>query len=173
MQQDYSVNGRPQGVPPPPPPPGVDRLGFTPLYNAAFKGDVAKITELLASGADLEGRCTSGETALHGAVYSNKPKAIQALLEAGADMEVTGFHSGHTPLHRSATTRSTKPLEMLLAAGANINAIDTYGHTALYVNAPTPLSSWHRHTMQRGTHYPDASCTYLLQILFQPTVRIA
>jgi ankyrin repeat protein len=132
---DYMIDGKRKGAPPPAPPPGVDRLGFTKLYTAAFKGDLEKIAELLASGEDIEGRCTSGETALHGAVYNNKPQAIKALLAAGADIEVKAFITSHTPLHRAANIRSIKPMEVLLEAGANVNEIDTFGHTAMHMTA--------------------------------------
>ena len=39
--------------------------GFTPLLLAAYAGSAAVVDELIARGADINGRCAKGQTALY------------------------------------------------------------------------------------------------------------
>src|SRR4051812_25577846 len=55
-----------------------------PLYDAANKGDVGQIRQLVATGADLGERDAFG-TPLHHAAARGHPEAVTVLLELGAD----------------------------------------------------------------------------------------
>ncbi len=58
----------------------------TPAVLFAAMGGRLKMTDLLlAAGADINTRTSTGGTALHCAVQQGKPKLVRALLERGAD----------------------------------------------------------------------------------------
>lgn len=56
------------------------------LFLAAHEGDVERIRQLIADGADLEARDSRGRTPLHVAAFASQDAALQALAEGGADM---------------------------------------------------------------------------------------
>lgn len=71
------VNEHPGGVE------DQDISGWTALYSAAYKGDVALVQWLIdAHGADVNGRTMGGVTALYRA---DTPDMVRALLERNAD----------------------------------------------------------------------------------------
>ena len=56
------------------------------LFRAAHEGDVAGIERLVAEGADVNARDTSGRTPAHVAAFASEDEALRALAKAGADM---------------------------------------------------------------------------------------
>lgn len=56
------------------------------LFRAAHDGDVAKIEQLVAEGADVNARDSRVRTPLHVAAFASEDKALEALALAGADM---------------------------------------------------------------------------------------
>ncbi len=56
------------------------------LFRAAHHGDVAAIERLVAEGADVNARDTSGRTPAHVAAFASQDDALAALAAAGADM---------------------------------------------------------------------------------------
>ena len=96
----------------------------TPLYSAADRGDLAKVTALLRAGqapgtaAVLGvplGRQLLGQTPLAIAAKQDYPEVVQALLEAGAEPHTGkaegpfGWISTETPLY-SVRKRPTKAI---------------------------------------------------------------
>jgi ankyrin repeat protein len=59
-----------------------------PLIEAATAGDVARIRELLAAGADPDVRGDGGMTPLLAATKADQAAAFQVLIEAGADVDL-------------------------------------------------------------------------------------
>jgi ankyrin repeat protein len=59
-----------------------------PLIEAATAGDVERIRELLAAGADPDVRGDGGMTPLLAATRADQAAAFQALIEAGADVDL-------------------------------------------------------------------------------------
>ncbi|WP_299732193.1 ankyrin repeat domain-containing protein [uncultured Tateyamaria sp.] len=56
------------------------------LFRAAYQGDVAGIEQLVAQGADVNSRDSSGRTPVHVAAFASEDETLRALAEAGADM---------------------------------------------------------------------------------------
>lgn len=97
--------------------------GHTPLHEAAWKGCVECVENLLAAGANVRAQTGKGATPLHFATA-----AVQAkLIAAGADPAARD-DLGRAPLHTSP-----ERTEALLTIG--INAVDAAGFTALHVAA--------------------------------------
>ncbi len=62
--------------------------GITPLMEAAKKGDVEKINQLISSGAVIEAKSKYGYTPLVFATLHGRKSAVIALLDAGANPNV-------------------------------------------------------------------------------------
>jgi uncharacterized protein len=105
-------------------------------FEAATLGDLDRLTDLLAGGADVNAVSADGFTALHFAAFFGKPDAAHALLERGADVDARGrgWMTG-TPLHSAASGRHVDVVEILLAAGADPNARQSGGWTPLHAGA--------------------------------------
>ena len=87
------------------------------LLDAAARGDGARLTLLLGTGADPDGRDEEGRPALLLAVTSGQERAVEALLRGGARPDsATG--SGWTPLHEAARSGALEAARALLDAGA-------------------------------------------------------
>ncbi|KAF2358352.1 Serine-threonine/tyrosine-protein kinase catalytic domain [Trinorchestia longiramus] len=67
----------------------VNDHGQTPLFCAAWGGDVEVVQLLLSLGANPNRRCgSSGATPVHAATYRGSRRVLRLLIEAGADLSV-------------------------------------------------------------------------------------
>ena len=105
----------------------------TPLHWAAWLNeDRAVIEALLAAGADVEARNSTGRGPLHNAGHNGNPEVAEALLAAGAEVGARD-DTGETPLHHVAFgSANPAVVEALLAAGAEVGARDDTGETPLH-----------------------------------------
>lgn len=71
------------------------------IHELAGQDDIEAISELLASGVDVNARDDEGCTALHFAADRGAAGAAQLLLSAGADVNAQDG-DGQTPLHYAA-----------------------------------------------------------------------
>ncbi|MGE0253035.1 MAG: ankyrin repeat domain-containing protein [Alphaproteobacteria bacterium] len=102
----------------------------TEMLEAAAAGSTAQLAELLARGVDIEGRDTSGRTAIINAAWRGRVDAIELLVALGADFNVADT-GGLTAVQWAASNGHTDAVERLVAAGAAIDARDNEGRTAL------------------------------------------
>jgi len=83
------------------------------LLDAARKGDLERVQQLLDSGADINQRDKTGFTALHWAAMANRKKVAVLLIQKGADINVREFKFNLTPLG-VAQSRDFRDMEVLL-----------------------------------------------------------
>lgn len=99
------------------------------LVTAARKGNLSKVKQLLADGANINAQVgVYYNTALIKAITYDRHKVIPYLIEQGADINVQGGY--YLPLH-TAIQRGMRDLaEVLLRRGARIYKTDGYSETA-------------------------------------------
>jgi ankyrin repeat protein len=98
----------------------------TELHAWAWSGDVQKVTELLAAGADPNCQDTIGETALFGAAGWGSTDVVHLLLDHGAKHDVVEHIAGWTALHWAARA-NIATVHVLVNAGADVNAANKAG----------------------------------------------
>lgn len=109
------------------------------LFTAARDGDLARLQECLAAGADPNGRHLVAygaptQTPLDAAISGGHAGCVVALLAAGADPD-TPITSQLAVLHLAALTGSAACIEALLGAGAAPRAISWRCLTPLHFAA--------------------------------------
>ena len=112
------------------------------LPQAAFDGELERVKQLLADGADIEVENDIGQTALHNAIENQHAETGEFLLLAGADVE-HDTPGGPSPLVHaidietdSANQRGKEPpdttlLRLLIKHGANVSRRCACGITPL------------------------------------------
>ncbi|CAG0996156.1 protein phosphatase 1 regulatory subunit 27 [Burkholderiales bacterium] len=109
------------------------------LIEAAAGGDLARVRELLASGANADARDAGGATALMHAAHAGRLDVVRALLDAGADANATderGWGALAKACHNADLDRGFADVVALLAGrGADVEAPIGYGIRPLMLAA--------------------------------------
>jgi ankyrin repeat protein len=100
------------------------------LHDAAQKGDIVKVRQLLEQGMDVNARDNYKDTPLHEAVDRANTDVAKLLIEKGADVNARGHHQ-KTPLHKAAIRANTDVAKLLIEKGADVNARDNSQWTPL------------------------------------------
>ncbi|HEY6240200.1 MAG TPA: ankyrin repeat domain-containing protein [Burkholderiales bacterium] len=109
-----------------------NKLGETPLYVAAEKGQLEIAKVLIAKGADAKVLTPNGESVLHAAAMIESAALMTALIEAGAGKN-SANNDGETPLHWAAMTGTFLAAKALADAGADLDVQDVrLANTALH-----------------------------------------
>jgi len=104
--------------------------GTTDLVNAVRSGDMAKVSSVIASGADVNERDRAGQkTAMHWAAKTGNRAAMEALIAAKADPNIKD-RQGRTPLWSGVET-DVEVVKFLVDKGADVNARDLIKSTPL------------------------------------------
>ena len=107
-----------------------DKLGETPLMQAASRGFTDCVESLLRAGADVNSIHARSKTALHRSLQSGCSKCVRLLLEAGAHVNVPDVN-GNSVLHIAVHNESYKNIILLIKAGACVNIKNDHNKTAL------------------------------------------
>jgi ankyrin repeat protein len=107
-------------------------LGATPLYWAAYVGNLDCISTLLDLGADVRATTLKGETALHFAAKCGHAQVLLLLLDWGADIQAADLRE-RTVLHAAIEEGEDnyEVVSLLIERGVDVLATDVDGRTAL------------------------------------------
>jgi len=100
------------------------------ILNAVKSGNVFKVKDLIAKGADPNTKDMVDRPLLLFAVARDSVAIIEMLIEAGADPN--SHYESNTGLHMA---NSIAAMEVLLKAGANPNIRNANGQTAMMIHA--------------------------------------
>jgi len=111
------------------------------LVEAAGRGDVEKVKELLEKGANpnAEAKGWGVLPPLHRAARGGNTEITKLLIEKGADINAKD-KDGRTPLYYAAESGHIHVVELLIEKGADPNAKDDIGWTPLH------CAAWEGHT---------------------------
>ncbi|XP_071118922.1 uncharacterized protein [Haliotis cracherodii] len=110
-----------------------DNSGLTAICHAAEHGTLNSLQILVANGADMFVRSSTGETVLHMAVkkYHMPLEKVEFLMERGVNVNLLDC-SGTSPLHYAALETSYETVKFLVENGANIQCANDSGTTPLH-----------------------------------------
>jgi hypothetical protein len=116
----------------------VGNDGGTPLHGAAFFGDSAAVSILLANGALVDAKDGEGNTPLMRAVKALHIPVMEVLLDNGADFNAENTH-GATPMRallarmngRDLVNRFSSPAGAERAAQQITQLLDRHGKASL------------------------------------------
>lgn len=127
------------------------------LHWWAESGQLDRLREALAAGADPEERDDEGRTALQVAVATGAVDAVRTLLEGGADTEAAEEASpNYRPLHRACVASEADARERadilaaLLEHGVDVTARDGRARTVLHLAIPWCTSEFVDALLARG-----------------------
>lgn len=102
------------------------------VLDAARKGDIEALENLIREGRDIETRTRSHRyTPLHLASLGHSLKTVSLLLDSGANLEAKS-DIGATPIHFASSHGSIEILDLLICKNAQIDTRDENGQTALH-----------------------------------------
>jgi ankyrin repeat protein len=116
-------------------PNSVDLMATTPLITAVQSKSplTTEILRLLIqSGADVNAKSYSGNSALFAAIVEDSTEIVEFLLKNGANIDIRGIEDAETPLWSAALWGNDKMVRLLLEHGADPYLKDaTTGRTPL------------------------------------------
>ena len=144
----------------------------SPLVEAAIRGNLDRVRELVSSGTDVNESDEFGWLPIHRAAANNRDEVVTYLLTEGSAFEARGSDQW-TPLHLACVSGSSRAVAALLKAGADANSVARGGNTPLIL-ALTPLigqefGQLHDDSLRKVT----ATVQALLRACANPNVRNA
>ena len=89
------------------------------LSSASGDGDLTKMKDLIALGADINGRCCGPWPPINAAIESGHTDAVKLLINNGANVNADA--KAGTPILRAIVKRNVEIVRLLLEKGANPN----------------------------------------------------
>ena len=107
-----------------------------PLADAAARGDIEAVRQLLRDGVEVNDAQGDGMTALHWAAKIGDTQLASMLIYAGSNIEAGTRIGQYTPLHIASRNGRTDIVQALLGVGANVHRKTTNsGVTAIHLAA--------------------------------------
>lgn len=100
------------------------------LVEAAARGDLESVRQLLGRGVDVDSRDAQGRTAVTAAVYADELEMVQALIEASADVDIQDDIRTNALL-ATGETGNAEILRAVLRADPDLMRTNRFGGTAL------------------------------------------
>jgi ankyrin repeat protein len=100
------------------------------LIQAAERGELVVVRQLISTGARINARDMRGRTALLAATHRNRVDVARFLIQEGADVNAKDFIQD-TPYLYAAAEGRCDILKMTLAAGADLADVNRYRGTGL------------------------------------------
>jgi ankyrin repeat protein len=117
------------------PPTTQEAASYTGLLAAAWSGDLARIEQLIGSGANVNARDAHGRTPLHVATFRSHGAVIRRLAAAGADLGALE-NDRYDAVTIAAVADDEATLRVLLGLGASAKLTTSrYDGTALIAAA--------------------------------------
>ena len=110
--------------------PASAKAAGTELVEAAERGDLARVAQLLDAGADIEQRDARGRTPILAATHGKRLAVVEYLITRGADVNAQDRQQDSAFLFAGASGQ-TDIVRVTLAAGADLKSTNRYGGTAL------------------------------------------
>ena len=129
----------------------------TAMYNAAKKGDAARVRKLLARGDSPDARSQVHDSPLALAARGGHVAVIEELVRAGADVDRAAGWVRMTPLMRSAEAGHLEAVRMLLELGADPHLRNSRGETCLIHAAKFDVPDVVRFLLAAGAPVNDVS----------------
>ena len=150
------------------PPGAAEAARYTGLHAAAWRGDAARIAQLLAAGADANARDGHGRTPLHVAAFAQRREAVRALAKGGADLGALE-NDRYDAVTFVAVADDEATLRELLALGASAKLTTSrYDGTALIAAAHLGHDGVVRQLIQAGApldHVNNLHWTALIEAI--------
>ena len=102
------------------------KLKLPALHQAARRGELAKVKQLLKGKAKADEAGEFGDTPIMWAAYEGNASVVAYLIAAGANVKAADTNKT-TPLHNAAANGHCEIITALLSKGANAKAIDGGG----------------------------------------------
>ena len=100
--------------------------GESPLYIAAWTGNLTALEILIDAGADVNIRDIYGDTPLMAAADQGSVRIVEKLISAGANVQILN-NDGSTPLHYASSSYNSAELAKIpIRSGVDVNAINVY-----------------------------------------------
>lgn len=112
----------------------ADARQYSPLLDAAVKGDSGAVRSLLRQKDDVNAATQDGTSVLQWVVRRDDVESAELLIKAGADVKHANS-LGVTPLALACANGNGKMIKTLLDAGADANATDRTGESMLMTAA--------------------------------------
>ena len=110
-----------------------DANGQTILHALCLYGNINAIKIALEAGADILAEDSSGFSVAHYCAMSDRADLLGFLDKSGADITKQALSTSRTPFHVAAICRSSGCIRYLIQTGININQVDNFGYSALWL----------------------------------------
>jgi ankyrin repeat protein len=135
---------------PPPALSGSSPIAEPALSRAVIAGDVARIREIIDTGADVNAKDALDRTPLHLAAFYGRTEIIDLLIAHGADVNARD-PIAMPPLHAAVIAgKQGEAVKMLLDRHADLHAINVEGQSALHLAAATGQPKLTKFLIERG-----------------------